>query len=426
MFDMRQLGDKASWIRTAGAGDFSIPISVPEIAAICLNGKTWVSKFAFLKVGFRMMRNRLGKRLVRMGGAMQGRLLRLAIDHDVEIHLGAGVTGLRVEAGRVVGVEALIGGQPVALSARAGVILNAGGFSHNRDMRRRYQGEKTTGEWSSANPGDTGEIIEIAAAAGAALDSMAEAWWIPSTRLPDGTLIFNNPLEMAKPHCIMVDGAGRRYVNEATSYVAIGRAMYARDAAVQALPSWLLLDAQHREKYRWGGQKGVPEAWVRDGYMIRADSITELAGKCGLEPATLNDTVERFNGFARTGVDQDFGRGASAHHRFWGDPTHKPNPSLGTIEKPPFYAVRVQAGDVGTSGGLLTNEHGQVLRNDGSAIEGLYAAGNCTASVMGAAYPGPGASIGASLIFAFAAAKHAYGEASNHAIDPLKGPEIEE
>src|SRR5262249_9604751 len=143
------------------------------------------------------------------------------------------------------------------------------------------------------------------------------------------------------------------------------------------------------------------------GYMKRAATLEELARLCAIDISGLRSTVDRFNGFCATGTDEDFGRGARAYDRWRGDPTIKLNPNLGAIERPPFYAVALYPGDVGTAGGLLTDECARVLRNDGSVIEGLYAAGNCTASVMGHTYPGPGASIAASFAFGFIAAHHA-------------------
>ena len=185
--------------------------------------------------------------------------------------------------------------------------------------------------------------------------------------------------------------------------------MYERNKSVRAIPSWIVLDAVHRSRYFLAGAKaGAPsQEWLDNGILVQADSLDELAVKCGMKPATLQSTVERFNGFAREGVDRDFGRGAGAWHRFFGDPTVKPNPGLGPIERAPFYAIRAYPGDVGTFGGLVADEHGRVLKADGSVIEGLYAAGNITAPVTGPSYPGAGASIGPALVFGYIAARHA-------------------
>ena len=153
----------------------------------------------------------------------------------------------------------------------------------------------------------------------------------------------------------------------------------------------------------------TPEEWIRCGFLKRADTVAALAAACGIDPGTLRATVERFNGFATSGVDADFHRGESLFSRNFGDPRHGPNPALGAIERPPFYAVAVYPGDLGTFGGILTDEHARVLRADGSVIEGLRATGNATAPVMGRTYPCTGASIASTMIFGFIAAQHALG-----------------
>lgn len=420
MFDLRELGSWAGRLRRH-EGAFGVPISVAEMAQVALDGRTLKSRAAFMKVGWRMMRNRLGKQLVRMGAAFQGRLLAIALQRNVEIWTSAAVTGLLTHDGAVVGVKVSKDGREQPLCARRGVLIDAGGFSHNTAMRAAHLRAGADTAWTVANPGDTGEMQLMAMQLGAATAMMDEAWWIPSSRLPNGTFVFNNPLEMAKPHCIMVDGSGERYVNEATSYVALGINMYERHKSVPAVPSWLILDSRHRSKYRWGGvRRGVPPAeWIASGYMKKSDTVAGLAAQCGLDSVRLRATVERFNRFARAGVDEDFARGVSAHHRFWGDPTQSPNPSLGTIEKPPFYAVAVHVGEVGTAGGLVTDEHARVLKQDGSPIAGLYATGNSTASVLGRSYPGPGASIGASLVFGYIAAEHLVRQSSDLYAAPL-------
>ena len=149
-----------------------------------------------------------------------------------------------------------------------------------------------------------------------------------------------------------------------------------------------------------------PQSWFDSGYMVEAQSIEELARKCNIDAAKLRASIDRFNGFCRSGVDEDFGRGSRAFDRFHGDPLVTPNPNLGAIEKPPFYATRIVPGDVGTSGGLVTDEHGRVLRSDGTTIEGLYACGNSAATVVGRSYPGAGASIGHAFVFGYRAALH--------------------
>jgi 3-oxosteroid 1-dehydrogenase len=250
-------------------------------------------------------------------------------------------------------------------------------------------------------------LLQAALRHGAAVDLMDEAWWIPSSVLPDGTPQFA-VYERSKPHAIMVDSSGSRYVNEAASYMEVGQAMYARDQATKAIPSWWITDSRNRRRYLWGMTPGgvTPRKWITDGYMKKAGSIEGLARRCGIDPAALEATVSRYNASAADGVDPDFKKGERAYDRYYGDPRVRPNPCVAPVSKPPFYAVALYPGDVGTCGGLLTDEHARVVRGDGEPIPGLYATGNCTASVMGRTYPGAGASIGASFAFGWIAVRH--------------------
>jgi len=212
-----------------------------------------------------------------------------------------------------------------------------------------------------------------------------------------------------KPHGILVDHSGKRFVNEANSYMETGEAMYTRHKTVPAIPGWLVMDIQARKRYFFGFNLPgkLKQSWIDSGAIKTDDTIAGLARRCGIDPAGLEATVARFNKFAETGVDEDFQRGASAYNRFYADPTHKPNPSLGKIEKPPFRAAPLYPGDVGTSGGVLANERAEVMRSDGSVIPGLYAAGNCVASLCGPYYVGAGQSVGTSSVFGYIAAKQA-------------------
>jgi 3-oxosteroid 1-dehydrogenase len=304
------------------------------------------------------------------------------------------------------------------------VLINAGGFSRNQEMRERYQRQPVSVQWSNANPGDTGEVMQAAMRLGASVDLMEQAVWQPASLHADGSfptpgprgsdgrpLPFMQSYDIAKPHGVVVDQSGLRYFNEAVSYMEQGNAMYERHASGAAIPSWQIMDSQHRGKYFWANQPPgrTPRQWLDSGYMRKADTIDELARQCGIEATALEGSIERFNGFARKGVDEDFHRGENAYARLIGDRTHKPNPCLGTIERPPYYAVAMYPGDVGTIGGLLTDEHARVLRADGTVIEGLYAAGIATASVIGRSYPGAGASNGPNFVWGWIAARHACG-----------------
>jgi 3-oxosteroid 1-dehydrogenase len=409
LFDANQLGPE--WNAKLRRGPFDIPIRGTESRRLQLMKRGLPGVRAAMTLGFRMLRMKLtGKQLVGMGAAIQGRMLQMALQHGVDIRVESPVTGLIEENGRIAGVVTTRNGGPWRIEARDGVLINAGGFSHNAEMRRQYGPQPSSVEWTNSNPGDTGEMIEIAAAHGAATDLMDQAVWLITSLQPSGFRAFH-VLDLPKGHCIMVDKHGKRFTNEAQSYMANGQAIYRHGA----VPAWVILDARHRQWYPWGATPGgePPKAWIESGYMKVADSLEALAAKCGIDPAGLKATAERFNGFCKTGKDLDFKRGDRAYDRVFTDPKIKPNPSLAPIERAPFYAVEVFPGDVGTFGGIVTDEYGRTLRGDGSVIPGLYATGNSTASVMGKSYPGAGASISPSFIFGWIAARHASGQTIN-------------
>jgi 3-oxosteroid 1-dehydrogenase len=214
----------------------------------------------------------------------------------------------------------------------------------------------------------------------------------------------------ASPHAILVDQSGVRYMNEGGSYMAYCKAMLERNKVVPAVPSWAVFDNQYMRKYMLAGTmpgSKKPQRWYDEGYLKTADTIEELARQLNIDPAALKGTVERFNRFVANNRDEDFHRGERAYDRWLGDPFNKPSETLGSIAEPPFHAVAVLPGDVGTYGGVVTDEYARVLREDGSVIAGLYATGVSTASVMGRAYPGPGSSVGPSFVWGYVAAKHA-------------------
>ena len=360
------------------------------------------------RVASRFLAGKLtGKTVYGSGGALQGRMLEIALKLGVEIWTEAAFIDFDLRGGKVDGVRLRHEGADKTLCATRGVLVTAGGFSRNLAMREKYQRAPASVEWTQANPGDTGDAVEAMQKAGAALGWMDEAWWVMS--FVAGKQTFQIVPELMKPHSIFVDASGQRFVNEARSYMEFGRACYARNATVKAIPGWTILDSQHRKRYLFGFQPPgkIPAKWVESGFIQQDDTIAGLARKCGIDPEGLAKTVARFNGFCETGVDEDFHRGDNAYAQYYGDPTYTKNPNLGAIEKPPFWAVPLVPGDVGTCGGAITDEHARVLREDGSVIEGLYAAGNCAAPLAGPHYVGAGHSIGCSSVFGYLAVKHA-------------------
>ncbi|GGI99012.1 3-oxosteroid 1-dehydrogenase [Streptomyces brasiliensis] len=407
LFNLRQLGPWREKFR-ARMDMPPIPLYTGEVSPMSLGPRSLRGAATVAKLAGRMIAAKLtGREMRGTGAALQGWMLQAALRAEVPIWTGTPVVDLIVEDGKVLGVEVERDGRRVRVRARAGVLLNSGGFSHNAAMREKYGPSPASAEWTSANEGDTGEVIEAAMRHGAAVDLMEEAWWIPSSVLPDGSPLFA-VYERSKPFSMLVDATGSRYVNEAASYMEVGQAMYARHKEVGAVPSWFIMDARHRGRYMWGTSPGgiTPRKWIESGYMKKADTLEGLAEQCGIDPAGLRATVDRYNASALDGRDPEFHKGERAYDRYYGDHRVKPNPCVAPVEKAPFYAVALYPGDVGTAGGLLTDEHGRVLRDGGEPIPGLYATGNCTASVMGRTYPGAGASIAASFVFGWLATHH--------------------
>lgn len=423
LFNIRELGEWADRLsRYLGP---PLPANSNEFPTLFLMKRTWAGKKKAMALGMRMLKQKLtGQLLLGGGAAIQGRMLQIALREQLPIWTESPVDELVVEEGRVTGVVVRRDGRTVRVQARDGVLINSGGFSRNAEMRKRFQPQPSSAQWTNANPGDTGEVLDAAIQLGAAVDCMDEAWWVvtslgPNGEFPDGAktasgapLPFMHHLDLSLPYSMMVDQNGRRFCDEAGSYMEIGQRMYQRHAETgKAVPSWVVMDSRQRKNYPWGtampGQ--VPKQWLESGYMIKAGSLEELSRKCGIDTAGLLGTVDRFNSFCATGVDEDYGRGSRAFDRCHGDPTVAPNPNLGSIEEAPFYAVRMYPGDVGTAGGLVTDEYARVLREDGGFIPGLYATGNATAGVTGRIYPGAGTSISASFIFGYIAALHSAG-----------------
>jgi 3-oxosteroid 1-dehydrogenase len=351
-----------------------------------------------------------GAKLLCMGRALVAPLRLSLRESDVPVWLNTRVNQLIVEDERVVGVAAEREGQPIKIRANRGVVLAAGGFAHNNEMREKYQRSPVSADWTLASPGNTGDAIRMGLELGAATDLMEEAWWGPASLPPGGPPHFHLA-ERSCPGSILVDSAGKRFTNEAASYIDVVHAMYEHNHPdAVSIPAHFIMDQRFRRRYLFGAtMPGLrfPKAYQKSGYVKNADTLEELAAKIGVDRQGLLETVARFNEFARAGKDLDFNRGESHYDRYYGDASVKPNPCLGVIEKPPFYAVEMIPGDLGTKGGLVTDEHARVLREDGSPIEGAYAIGNASAAVMGDTYPGPGSTLGPAMTFGYVAAMHA-------------------
>jgi 3-oxosteroid 1-dehydrogenase len=373
------------------------------------------------KLDFKWRRKSKYDRRAALGSSLVASLRRSLMDRNVPLWLNTDFRELLTDDGRVTGVRALRDGQPVELSARRGVIFASGGFEQNQALRERFLPQPTQASWSATPPGNnTGAALEAGLAQGAATALMDWAWWAPTIAVPGEEKPRGVFAERAFPGAIVVNSLGRRFVNEAAPYLEFVDAMY-RDNdqnGGKSVPAWVIFDGHFRFNYAMGPlmpAQVVPDsrlrkAW-RDTVYWKADSLKELASQIGVDAAGLQGTVETMNGYARSGVDLEFGRGGNVFDRYYGDCNIKPNPCLAPISKGPYYAMRLNAGDIGTKGGLLTNEHAQVLHEDGQPIAGLYAIGNCSSSVMGTSYPGAGGTLGPAMTFGYIAANHLAGVA---------------
>lgn len=339
------------------------------------------------------------------GRALIGRFLA-ALNRfpDVAVHRNTALVDLLTDDGRVVGAVADRDGHSVRIGAKRGVLLAAGGFEHDPEMRAAYHvpGRR---EDSMGAPGNTGLTHRAAIRIGAATDLMDQAWWSPGLAHPDGRCAF----ALWFTGGIFVNQAGRRFVNESAPYDRIGRVIIAEQAAGRLdLPFWMIYDDRRGEvpPVRATNVALAATEQYRDAGLWRtADTLDELAAQIGVSAAGLADTVARHNAMAADGTDPDFGRGDEAYDRA----LLQGRPPLVPIDTPPFHAAAFGLSDLGTKGGLRTDIHARVRDSAGRPITGLYAAGNTMAAVSGTTYPGGGNPIGASLLFSHLAALHMAG-----------------
>jgi 3-oxosteroid 1-dehydrogenase len=409
LFDINQLGEWKSRLRP---GFLPLAANLDEAMQLPYMKRSWAAKKALAKVLWRTLSTRLtGKHLTTAGQALQGQMLNAALKKGVDIRINAGVKQLLVDNGRVTGVVIEKDGADWRIGARSGVLLNAGGFSRNQRMLDQYI-PGTSAAWTLTAPGDTGEMIEEAMRIGAAVAQMDERVGNPMS-FPPGAIPVKPVVvhgDLAKPHSIVVDQSGVRYMRESNSYVEVGKAMLAHNKQSPCIPSWLVVDSQYLDTYMLAGSmagRKKPKAWHDGNFYHQGDTLEALAVACGMDPAKLKASVARFNSLVKAGRDTDFQRGDHDYDRWLGDALSPQSPTLGAIEQGPFAAIPVYPGDVSTYGGVVTDEYARVLRADGSVIAGLYATGTTTASVLARTSPGAGASIGPSFTWGFVAANHA-------------------
>ena len=412
-FDAAELGNWSDKVQPSMAKNFGFVVLTNELRAVQYLNRAPRAFAVALRVFARSWAARIRRReMLTNGASLIAQMLKALIalgDGNPPLWTNAAMEELIVEDGRVVGARVKRDGSTLFIEARKGVLLAAGGFGHNADMRRRYSADQPNeGKWSIANPGDTGEVLQTAMRLGAKTDLLDEAWWLPSVFIADGgdaAKALGSGRQ--RPGAIYVDSTGRRFCNESNSYVEVGKAMYAN----KAVPCWMVFDEGYVNRYVSGAnplkKRRIPETLIERGAVVRGNTIADLARQIEVPSDKLEQTIARFNEFAAKGLDPDFGRGQSAYNDCLGDPGYRPNAAVGPLERAPYYAPRVLPADDGTCGGVITNEHAQVLDEQDQVIDGLYATGNTTATVMGRTYPGAGASIANTMVFGYVAARHA-------------------
>ncbi|MGN7712662.1 FAD-binding protein [Agrobacterium radiobacter] len=402
-FDIKKLGDW--YAKTRAEETMPLPLNLDDFADLARGYRNIRGATRALRVGARIWSGKLrGQDLRGMGVALSCAMMHIVQKQKSPVWLNALITELVMAEGVVVGGVISKDGREHRIRTTKGVFLGTGGFARNRAWREKYQGIPG---WSATAPGDTGSGIQIGMDAGADVAMLDLMWGVPvipflgdDTR---GTLLI---WERSMPHSLVVDQNGDRFINESIPYVEFIQGILNHSKSAPAIPSWIISDNRHTERYvNLAAMIGV-EKLEAVGTIVNAQTLDELARKLGMPPAKLSSTVQRFNSLARRGVDEDFHRGENAYENYYGDPRY-PNPNLGEVSVGPFRALKVLPGDIGTKGGLLTDEYARVIDKNGKPISGLYAAGNATASVMGQTYAGAGGTLGPAIVFGFIGARHA-------------------
>ena len=357
---------------------------------------------------------------VTLGNALVASLRRGLKRRRIPLWLNSPATQLLTDAtGKVTGAIVSRRGRLVAVTARKGVLLASGGFEHNLSLRQQHLPQPNHITWSAAHQHNTGDALRMTQHLKPKLELMDDAWWTPGTVVPGSPYGHALVFEKSMPHGIFVNDQGKRFTNEAAPYIDVVKSMHANHQphSQQTASYWLIIDSRYRRKTALAGtiypSPIMPDSAIPAHYwnrlIFRNDTLAGLAHDIGMDAQQLQHTVTRFNGFARTGIDRDFGRGDNAQDRYYSRWSGGPNPTLGTIDKAPFYAIPVVASDIGTKGGLLTDAAARVLNEADQPIAGLFACGNCSAAVMGRSYAGAGSTLGPAMAFGFIAAGTAAG-----------------
>lgn len=351
----------------------------------------------------------LGRRYAAGGQGLTAGLFAGVLRAGIPVWTDTTLLRLDGDGSRVSGAVLNHDGREVTVTARRGVVLATGGFDHRMDMRWKFQSESLGANFSLGAESNTGDGIRVAQEFGADIDLMDQAWWFPAVAPLPGKPPVVMLAERSLPGCLIVDQHGHRFCNESTDYMSFGQRLLELERSGSPIEAmWIVFDQKYRNSYVFGAElfprMPLPQSWYDAGIAARADSHAGLAGRIGVPVQEFVRTMTRFNESACAGEDPDFGRGRSAYDRYYGDPTITPNPNLRPLVKGPFYAVKLVLSDLGTCGGLKADGRARVLREDGSAIAGLYAIGNTAANAFGTTYPGAGATIAQGLVYGYIAA----------------------
>jgi len=347
------------------------------------------------------------------GSAGVARLYLSVIKRQIPLQFNTRFVSLVADGSSILGAVVEQGGKSIRIRTRKGVVLGAGGFEKNQTLREQYLPAPTNTDWSAGNDANEGDALLAGLALGAKTRLMGDAWWTTTLCVPGEPKPRLAIMEKSFPGSCVVNRAGQRFANESQNYMAFQKDLFRSHSEESPnAPAWHIFDARFRKNFMVGPLMTstmkpdwqIPKEWFDTGFVAKANTVRELAETLGIDPDGLEDTVSKMNRYAATGVDEDFHRGESAYDRYYADPNIKPNPCLAPIDQAPFYAMRIEAGDFGTLGGLDTDVHGRVKRADGGVFEGLYAVGNSSAAIL-PTYPGPGATLGPAMTMAYQSAK---------------------
>ena len=378
----------------------------------------WKTQFAKLFTKYILdftMRLKWGwkDRRLTMGNAGIARLILSLKDRKVDLWTLTAMTDLVDENGKVIGIKATKDGSSINIKANKGVILAAGGFERDQDLRDKYLPKPSNAEWSAANIHNTGDALKAALKLGADTHQMDTGWWSTTMKVPGQEKGWLSMVDKSMPGNYTVNKNGERFSNESQNYVSFVNDMFAKfDEGNPCAPCYMIFDSNFRKNRPCGPllqgsmqpDSAVPKEWWTPSFLSKGETLEELAEIAGIDPEGLRATQAKVNEYAVTGKDLELQRGDSAYDRYYGDPSVTPNPCLAPLKEGPFYCMVLYPGEMGTAGGLVIDTHARVLKQDGQPIAGLYACGNVTTALL-PTYPGPGSTLGPAMTFGYLAAK---------------------